>query len=138
MPPMIRRSRTLVAALCCAAAAAVALTTHVVVLIVACQMFEPPPDMEGPSVFVALLMVTFVAGWMGLEALTVWIVFADALRRFPRRRWTSFWLLVIVAALHLLLTAMMAGSVAPGYLVSLGAVVPPVVAAAMLLARAPA
>ncbi len=138
MPPTPGRSRTLVAGLFCTAAAAVALTAHVVWLAVAWLNFEPPPDMEGPSVFAAMLLVGINAAWMGLEALTAWVVFSDAVRRFPCGRSTAVVLLVVIAALHGLLTAQLAtGGAAPEYASSVGAVVPLAVAAAVLLARAP-
>jgi hypothetical protein len=138
VPPTTGRNRTLVAGLCCTAAAAVVLTAHVVWLAVAWLTFEPPPDMEGPSVFAAMLLVGIVAAWMGLEALTVWIVFSDAVRRFPRGRWTAVALLIAISALHGLQTAWLATEdAAPEHAFSVGAVIPLTVAAAVLLARAP-
>jgi hypothetical protein len=138
MPPTTGRNRTLVAGQCCTAAAAVALTAHVVWLAVQWLNFEPPPDMEGPSVFAAMLLVGILAAWMGLEALTAWTVFSDAVRRFPRGRSTAVVLLIVISALHGLLTAWLAmEDAAPEYALSVGAVIPLTVAAAVLLARAP-
>jgi hypothetical protein len=85
-----------------------------------------------------MLLVGVIAIWMGLEALTAWIVFSDAVRRFPRGRSTAVVLLIVIAALHGLLTAWLAmEDTAPGYAFSVGAVIPLTVAAAVLLARAP-
>jgi hypothetical protein len=138
MPLTTGRNRTLVAGLCCTAAAAVVLTANVVWLTVAWLNFEPPPDMEGPSVFAAMLLVGIIAAWTGLEALTAWIVFSDAVRRFPRGRSTAVVLLTVISALHGLLTARLAmEDAAPEYAFSVGAVIPLTVAAAVLLARAP-
>jgi hypothetical protein len=138
VPPTTGPNRTLVAGLCCTAAAAVVLTGYVVWLAVAWLNFEPPPDMEGPSVFAAMLLVGINTAWMGFEALTVWIVFSDAVRRVPRGRSTAVVVLVVISVLHGLLTAWLAmEDAAPEYAFSVGAVIPLTVAAAVLLARAP-
>jgi hypothetical protein len=79
------QTSTLVAGLCCTAVTAIALSAHMVWLIFAWLNFEPPSDMESPSIFVAMLMASIIAVWTGLEALTAWIVFI-ALFWFPRGR----------------------------------------------------
>jgi hypothetical protein len=138
MPPTVRRSRALVAGLCCTAAAATILTAIAVWMVVAWLTFEPPPDMEGPSVFAAMLMVIIVTTWTGLGAMTGWIIFSDVLRRFPRGRGTSVGLLVGIAAAHGLFAAWMwSDDAALEFVAALGAVVPLTVVAAVLLGRAP-
>jgi hypothetical protein len=138
MPPTVRRSRALVAGLCCTAAAATILTAIAGWMVVAWLTFEPPPDMEGPSVFAAMLGVSAITAWTGLGAMTGWIVFSDVLRWFPRRRGTSVGLLVGIAAAQGLFAASWSADAAPEFVAALGAVVALTVAAAVLLARAPA
>ncbi len=138
MPPTSSRNRTLVTGLWCTAAAAVVLTGLVVWLVVAWLSFEPPPDVEGPSVFAAMLMVGVIAAWLGIEAMATWLVFSDVVRRFPHGRSTAVAVLVVIAVLHGLQATWLAGAAAPEYALSAGAVIPLTVAAAVLLGRAPA
>jgi hypothetical protein len=133
---MIRRSRTLVAGLCFTAAAAAVLTAYVVVLLVQWNVLGPPPDLEGPSAFGALLLVSMYASWGFFEALVAWAVFVHALNRFPYVKRASVGVLALVAVTHALLTASLAGA-EPWVLIVIGAAVPLALAGAVLLALAP-
>jgi hypothetical protein len=65
-------------------------------LIVLLATFEPPPDAEGPSLGLGLIVAAAMAACLAIEALLAWSALVSAMRR--RVLW--FPLLIAVAVLH--------------------------------------
>jgi hypothetical protein len=65
-------------------------------LIVLLATFEPPPDAEGPSLGLTLIVASAMAACWAVEALLAWLALVRAMRRWA----PSSPFLIAVAALH--------------------------------------
>jgi len=130
------RTRTAKAALACSAAVAIVLTGQLATLIIAYLTFKTPPDVEGPSAFIALMSLAVPAMLIVPEALAAWLAFAGVVWRFPRGSVTMIAVQSAIISLHTMLTLLIVGLNPWPRVVGIGAVVPLSIATVILFSRA--
>lgn len=119
---MSTTGRERVGLLCCAAVAVV-LTVQLVLLARAIASFDPGPEVEGPSAFVALLAAGGLCVWYVIAAVASWIAAGSAARRSRHARTNVLLAMSVVAGGEALVLTVSLGGSAVWFPVATGAVV---------------
>lgn len=112
-----RRERAVV--LFCTGVAAI-LSAQLVVLVVALALFEPSSTMDGPSVFVAILLTGLLCTWYVIAGVAAWIAVVSAARRSKHARSNVLLAMTVVAVGHGLILIEFADTSTPALWISSG------------------
>ena len=116
-PPPSRPGAARVAHACCFVVA-VLVTGHAAFAVALIVLFDPYPEMEGPSVFVAYIFMVTILVWLVSEAAGLWLVVVIAVRAYPRGAPAVVVVLCGATLLHGLFVLHLVGS--PGSATPLG------------------